>query len=44
MLSIYKDLADVLLQGDLYSFLRAGVIVVSLTMTTVEYFKGMLSW
>lgn len=43
-LGVLKDLADVLLHGDLHGLSRAAAIVVGLTMTTMGYFKGRLSW
>jgi glucosyl-dolichyl phosphate glucuronosyltransferase len=43
-LGVLKNLADVLLHGDLHGFSRAGAILVGLAMTTVGYVKGMLPW
>ena len=43
-LGVLKNLADVLLYGDLHGFSRTGAILVGLTMTTVGYVKGMLPW
>jgi len=39
-LGVLKDLVDVVRHGDLHGFLRAVVIVVGLTVTTVGYFRG----
>lgn len=42
-LGVLKNLADVLLYGDLHGLSRAGAIMVGLTTTTLGYLKGRVS-